>query len=127
MADILGTLGAKALEVALPILATTIATMVVAILKRVLAKQKIDMDIAQEERLKEVVEGAVLSVEELTRRTRQKSITMPPSSEEKMKIAVTRVRERLPKATEADIREAVDAALPIIRAKLGADLVMPVE
>lgn len=103
--------GMKLLEIALPSLATVIAGLLVAFLTKKLQSIGITVSQQQQDRLKELAEHTVLAVEEQSRRKVM-------SSQQKDSAAVQTIKSKLPGADIADVRNAVDAALPTLRAKL---------
>jgi len=115
MGDVLNKLasqvGGQLIALALPILATIIAAQLVKLLQRQLKRIKIELTTEQEDRLKVVAHDAIMAVEEAARRS-----AMSPAAKKDM--AVNKVIAKLPHVAEEAAHEAVDAQLPVARAKL---------
>lgn len=118
MNEIATAFGLKLVEIVLPTLATAIAGLLVAYLTKKLQSVGIQVSQQQQTQLKDLAEHTVLAVEEQSRRK-------PMNSEAKDRAAVQTIKSKLPDADIADVRNAVDAALPAVRAVLVPDAPRP--
>lgn len=99
------------LDILMPVLAATLATLSIAVLRKLLKKLGLDVDEKQEARLRQVAEDAVRASEEFARREQ----VMSP--EQKSGYAVDIVRRRAPEVPLSNALIAIDAALPKVRAE----------
>jgi len=104
----LNIISEKLLELALPPLITALVGLAIAVLTRKLQSLGITVTQQQQDQLKTVATEAVLAMEEKARRA-------PMNSQTKDSGAVGIIKDKLPNADIADIRIAVDAALPVVR------------
>lgn len=104
--------GLKLFEIVLPALATALAGLLVVFLTKKLQSIGITVDQQQQQQLKELATHTVIALEEQARRSSMLS------GEAKDAIAIATVQKKLPNATPEDVRMAVDAALPKVRAVL---------
>ena len=102
------TAGLKLFEIVLPTLATALAGLLIAFLTKKLQSIGITVDAQQQAQLKELAAHTVIALEEQARRT-------PMSGQAKDSAAFTKIRAKLPDAKPADVRDAIDAALPASR------------
>lgn len=116
--EVFSWIGRELLQGAMPILATAIAGMVVALLRKQLAKVGIIVTKEQEDRMRELAKDAVLAIEERNARA-VKDGGKPMTSEQKAGAAFDLVVDKMPKAPAADVGRAIDAALPKMRSFLG--------
>lgn len=68
MSDVIGAIGHAIVDAVLPALGTVIAGMMVVLLKRLLAKQGLELTEKQEDRLKQIVVDKIHATEEAARR-----------------------------------------------------------
>lgn len=104
----LNIISEKLLELALPPLITALVGLAIAVLTKKLQSLGITVTQQQQDQLKAVATEAVLAMEEKARR-------VPMNGPAKDSGAVAIIKEKLPTADIADIRIAVDAALPAVR------------
>lgn len=104
MGDFFSVIGEKLIEVVLPMLATTIASLVVGLLAQLMKKNGLELTKEQEEKLKKVVIQAVKATEEAARRA-------PMSGAEKRHMASELITSQLPEADPLKVHVAIDAAL----------------
>lgn len=109
MTQLLTSTALKVFEILLPALATALAGLLVAFVTKKLQSIGITVEVQQQQQLKDLATHTVLAVEEQAKRTGL-------SGEQKDTLAVAKVQEKLPNAKPADVRDAIDAALPRARA-----------
>lgn len=102
--------GGQLLEWVLPTLATAIAGLAMAILKKQLAKLGIELDEKQETRIRQIVHDAIVRTEEVARRE-------PMTSAEKAVYTERTILEQAPELDPATARHMVDVMLPIVRSR----------
>lgn len=111
MNAIFGAIGSQLLEWVLPSLAAAIAGMVMALLKKQMAKIGLDITEKQETRIKQLVHDAIVRTEEVARR----DPTM--TAAEKQEFTERTIRENMPELPPAEARNLIDTLLPVVRAK----------
>ncbi len=120
MVDVFGSIGHAIVTAVLPSLATVIAGMVTLLLKRLLAKQGIELTEKQEDRLKQIVVDRVHATEESARRAPEGT----SSGEKKQQtmdatIAAANADPSIPNPSPAKVSELIDSTLSQMRANPG--------
>lgn len=124
MSEILMTVGAALWQAVLPSLATVLAGMLMLLLKRVLAKQGIELSDAQDQRLTNIVAEKIRAAEEWAHRE-EKAGNDPPPGEVKLgkvvtdTIATVKHDQTIPDPSPDKVRAIIDSTLPLVRRVLG--------
>jgi hypothetical protein len=111
---VLAVIGASLLQAVLPTVATVISGYVLRLLHVQLKKAKIELTADQEQAVADLVEHAVLVVEERARRSPNMR------GEQKAAAATQIVLAAAPDLPPQVVRQLIDATLPKVRAKLEA-------
>lgn len=106
--EALSTFAQTLLTILMPVVGTVVAGFLVALLNKYLAKAKIDLDLAQQERIKQAVEEAIRATEEVSRRQLM-------SSGQKRALTSLTVGNVLPDVKQSEIDRKIDAQLPVVR------------
>lgn len=104
-------IGQQLVHLVLPVLATAIASFVVAMLQKKLSIYGIELDDKQATRLRTLAHDAILRTEEASRR----DTLMSPA--DKAEFAERTVIEQAPDVDHATARHWIDVMLPMVRAK----------
>lgn len=107
------------IKLVLPSLATVVGGMLVKVLQTQLQKQGIELTIAQQQKIAQIVEQAILAAEEMSRRQLKRAGT-PMEGETKRELAVQMAQRQLPDVPAEAINAMIDARLPIVRATVKA-------
>ncbi len=110
MSGFFAAIGTELLHLVLPALATAIAGLAIALLKKQLAKVNLDLTDAQASTLEALVRKAILAAQEAARRN--PSMT----GSDKAAAAAAAIQAARPDLSPAQVQAAIDAALPPLRA-----------
>lgn len=118
---IFSLLGAGLLRVALPALGTLLSALAVNYVQKKAKQAGVELTQAQTDLLKTQVTNAIQAVQERAMRSEKAGVIV--SGEEK-RAAVLSIMESRPAIDHLDLHQAIDAALPEVRAKLAAPITM---
>lgn len=94
-----------------PPIATLIAALLVAVLKRQFSKLGIEIDEQEADALKRLTKDAIKAAEEASRR-------QPLTGADKLQITTALIAKDRPDLDLADVHQSIDSALPDVRAEL---------
>jgi hypothetical protein len=115
MDRLIEALSGKLLDVLLPSLVSALAAVGVALLTQMLRKVGVQLDVEQQNQIKNAARDAVLAVEEQNRRNVKGGLD-PMTSKQKDTAATFIVSQTVPKADPDQVKIAIASTLPEVRA-----------